>query len=135
VFQAGPSEGRWYVAVERLADSAAADSITSIHGLRILMAYLLAENGPDMGIRYPVEVDELTIGRHPNCQISVKDSGRVSRTHAQIIRQGDAYFLKDLLSRNGTSLNRQPISDQLHPLNDGDLIGICDLEFRMAPSC
>ena len=94
------------------------------------MAYLLAENGPDAGTRYPVESDELTIGRHPNCQISVKDSGRVSRTHAQIVRQGDAYFLKDLLSRNGTFLNKQLINDQLHLLNDGDLIGICELEFR-----
>jgi len=94
------------------------------------MAYLVAENGPDMGTRYPLEFDELTIGRHPNCQIPVNDSGRVSRIHAQIIRQGDAYFVKDLLSRNGTFLNKQPISDQLHPLNDGDLIGICDLEFR-----
>ena len=93
------------------------------------MAYLLAVNGPDMGVCYPVESD-LTIGRHPNCQIPVKDSGRVSRTHAQIVRQGDSYFLKDLLSRNGTFLNKEQINDQLHPLNDGDLIGICDLEFR-----
>lgn len=94
------------------------------------MAYLLAENGPDAGTRYPLDSDELTIGRHPNCQISVKDSGRVSRTHAQIVRQGEVYFLKDLRSRNGTLLNKQPINDQLQLLNDGDLIGICELEFR-----
>lgn len=94
------------------------------------MAYLLAENGPDMGTRYPMEVDEITIGRHPNCQIPVKDAGRVSRNHAQIIRQGDAYFIKDLLSRNGTYLNDQQLSNQMHPLKDGDRIRICDLEFR-----
>ena len=94
------------------------------------MAYLLAENGPDMGTRYPIESDETTIGRHPNCQIPVKDAGRVSRNHAQIIRQGDAYFIKDLLSRNGTFLNDEQISDQSHPLKDGDRIRICDLEFR-----
>ena len=94
------------------------------------MAYLEAENGPDMGTRYPLVVDEVTIGRHPNCQIPVKDSGRVSRNHAQIVRQGDAFFVKDLLSRNGTYLNDEQINDQLHPLNDGDRIRICELEFR-----
>lgn len=93
-------------------------------------AYLVAENGPDMGALYPLDVDEVTIGRHPNCQIPVKDSGKVSRTHAQIIRQGDGYFVKDLLSRNFTYLNDERLDDQLHSLRDGDRIRICDLEYR-----
>jgi len=96
----------------------------------ILMAYLVAENGPDAGTRFSVEADELTIGRHPDCQIPVRDSGRVSRHHAQIIRQGQSYFVKDLRSRNKTYLNDEPIDDTLHPLKDGDRIRICELECR-----
>ena len=85
---------------------------------------------PIWGLDIRWKSTRLTIGRHPDCQIPVKDSGRVSRNHAQIIRQGDAYFIKDLLSRNGTYLNDEQIGDQLHPLKDGDRIRICDLEFR-----
>jgi len=94
------------------------------------MAYLVAENGPDVGTRYPVEVDELTIGRHPDCQVPVRDSGRVSRYHAQIVRQGESYLIKDLGSRNHTYLNDEQIDETLHPLKDGDRIRICELEFR-----
>lgn len=94
------------------------------------MAYLVAENGPDLGMRYSLEIDEVTIGRHPDCQIPVKDSGRVSRYHAKIVRQGDAYFVKDLNSRNHTYLNDEQIDDTLHPLKDGDRLRICDMEFR-----
>jgi len=94
------------------------------------MAYLVAENGPDVGTRYAVEGDELTIGRHPDCQIPVRDSGRVSRYHAQIIRQGESYFIKDLGSRNHTYLNDEQIDETLQPLKDGDRIRICELEFR-----
>ena len=94
------------------------------------MTYLVVESGPGLGNRYAVETDELTIGRHPDCQIAVRESVRVSRYHAQIIRRGDNYFVRDLLSRNHTYLNDQRIDDTLHPLKDGDRIRICELEFR-----
>jgi serine phosphatase RsbU (regulator of sigma subunit)/pSer/pThr/pTyr-binding forkhead associated (FHA) protein len=93
------------------------------------MAYLLLTNDPEVGKRYSLEADEVTIGRHPDCEISVMDSGRVSRRHAKIIRDGTVYFLQDLGSRNGTFLNGKRVDDQLHALNDGDHLRVCDLEF------
>jgi len=81
-----------------------------------------------------LEADEVTIGRHPNCQISLKHSERVSRTHAQIVRQGGEFFLKDLFSRNKTYLNEQVVDDQLHPLRDGDRIRICEQEYSFRVS-
>jgi serine phosphatase RsbU (regulator of sigma subunit)/pSer/pThr/pTyr-binding forkhead associated (FHA) protein len=93
------------------------------------MAYLVLQNDPEVGKRYPLDADEVTIGRHPDCEIAVMDSGRVSRRHAQIVRRGDAHYIKDLGSRNGTFLNGRKIDDQLHRLKDGDRIKVCDLDF------
>jgi hypothetical protein len=70
-----------------------------------------------------------TIGRLPECQITIADKG-ASRRHAQIRRSGDRYTLTDLGSTNGTRLNSQTI--QSHELSDGDriTIGTTLLEFR-----
>jgi serine phosphatase RsbU (regulator of sigma subunit) len=93
------------------------------------MAHLDSLNGPDAGKRYPLENDEATIGRHPECEVSIADSGRVSRRHAQLIRKGDLWYLKDLGSRNGTFLNGDRIGEELHELKDGDRLRVCDIEF------
>ena len=94
------------------------------------MPYLLAENGPDAGQRFTLDEDETTIGRHPNCQIVLTEAGRVSRFHAQILHEGDRYYVKDLNSRNGTFLNDKRIAPQEKiPLKNGDRLGICDMRF------
>jgi len=73
--------------------------------------------------------ETMTIGRLPECQISITDKG-ASRRHAQIRRSGDNYTLTDLGSTNGTRLNGQTI--QSRELTDGDriTIGTTLLEFR-----
>jgi phosphoserine phosphatase RsbU/P len=93
------------------------------------MAYLIVENGPEPGTRYDLTGEQATIGRHPDCEIALKESGRISRYHAQIQRKGEEYTVKDLRSRNGTLLNGKPISDQPHPLRDGDRVSVCDASF------
>jgi pSer/pThr/pTyr-binding forkhead associated (FHA) protein len=73
--------------------------------------------------------DLTVIGRSPECHI-VLDPNGVSRRHAEIRRQGDAYFLADLRSRNLTKVNNlrvEPGRD--HRLRPGDRINICDVEF------
>ena len=51
------------------------------------------------------------------------DEGGVSRRHAQIIRQGDDYYLEDLESMNHTFVNRKKLAaGDRHLLAEGDTI-------------
>ena len=71
----------------------------------------------------------ITIGRLPECQVTINDKG-ASRRHAQIRHANGTYVLTDLGSTNGTRLNGQTI--QTRELADGDriTIGTTTLEFR-----
>ena len=91
------------------------------------MAYVRTVNGPDVGNRYELSGATAIIGRHPDCEIALPNAGRVSRHHAQILREGDAYDLKDLGSRNGTYLNDVKIDERTYPLRNGDRIMVCDV--------
>jgi membrane-bound lytic murein transglycosylase D len=49
-----------------------------------------------------------TVGRHPNCDISIKD-GVVSRRHAGIVWENGDWWIQDLNSANGVFVNGQRI--------------------------
>lgn len=76
-----------------------------------------------------IELDRFpfTLGRNETCDYQIA-STRVSREHAEISRQGDAFRVRDLQSTNGTFLNGQRITGEA-PLRDGDLLVIADVEF------
>ena len=63
----------------------------------------------------------IKIGRASECEIQLPSSG-VSRKHALISREGNAYFIEDLGSTNSVLLNREKI--QRAPLQHGDRIAI-----------
>lgn len=72
------------------------------------------------------------MGRHPSCHVSI-DSGMVSRFHAQIIRQGDEYFIEDLKAANKTFVNGQQVGDgEIYPtpLQDGDRLKLGPVKLR-----
>lgn len=48
------------------------------------------------------------IGRDSSCDLVLVDP-RVSQIHARVQRQGPTWMLEDLASRNGTSLNGEPV--------------------------
>jgi FHA domain-containing protein len=83
------------------------------------------------GSRIAIGEDPVTIGRSPESVIKLTDS-TVSRNHAQIVRDGDAWFLHDKGSSNGTKVNGTAIAD--HMLEDGDEIkvGAVTLRFEMS---
>lgn len=68
------------------------------------MAFLQIRSGPRAGERVSLTKEKVVIGRHPACDI-VLDTSAVSRQHATIVLETDTYFLEDLSSRNGTTLN------------------------------
>ena len=64
----------------------------------------------------------LTIGRAPTNRIVLRDD-LCSRNHCEVFRSGEEWIVRDLKSRNGTLLDRQPVVGDA-PLTDGDRIRI-----------
>lgn len=91
---------------------------------------LRSQFGDDEVQRRPVRPLPFTIGRAPGLALELP-SAHVSKRHAEIYSDGVALRLRDLGSRNGTFLNRLPISDGA--LHEGDLIGIGNYEFAIVP--
>ena len=81
--------------------------------------------------RYPLAGGTATVGRGADCQIIVDDPN-VSRRHAEIRADGDAYVLDDLGSTNGTRVNGVVVDKQR--LADGDEIAIGNQKFRFEAS-
>ena len=57
---------------------------------------------------YDLDQNETVLGRHPDCGIQLQ-SNMVSRRHASVRRDGNAFFIEDLGSGNGTVLNGKPV--------------------------
>ena len=72
------------------------------------------------------------VGRDRDCSVRI-DSPTLSRRHARIIVDGIDATLEDLGSKNGTYLNRRPVT-QAVALNDGDRIqvGSVEMTYRIA---
>jgi EAL domain-containing protein (putative c-di-GMP-specific phosphodiesterase class I) len=67
-----------------------------------------------------------TVGRNESCDYQILSS-RVSREHAEFVREGGILRVRDLKSTNGTFVNGQRIEE--HRLTDGDLVVIADVHF------
>jgi pSer/pThr/pTyr-binding forkhead associated (FHA) protein len=82
--------------------------------------------------RTPVQPLPFRVGRAPGLQL-VLSSAHVSKLHAEIYSDGLSLRVRDLGSRNGTFLNREPVSEA--PLHEGDVLHFGDFEFRVARDC
>ncbi|AGA27806.1 SpoIIE family protein phosphatase [Singulisphaera acidiphila] len=93
------------------------------------MAILKRVTGHPAGQIIELKGDVTVIGRSPECHI-VLDPNGVSRRHAEVRRVGEKFFLADLHSRNLTKVNNSRVEPgKDHPLQPGDRINICDVEF------
>lgn len=63
---------------------------------------------PTPGGLHVLDKDEFIVGRAPEVDLSIDDPG-LSRAHARFIRHGNSYFVEDLKSTNGTSVNGERI--------------------------
>ena len=71
----------------------------------------------DNWVRYDLQEDETLIGRHPDCHIQLSASV-VSGRHARLTKDGDTFWLEDLASRNGTTLNGLPVEGRVRVDNN-----------------
>ena len=84
--------------------------------------------GPDLGHRYEMGGDEITIGRDIENQVTL-DLDNVSRRHARLAQRDGKVFVSDLGSTNGTFLNDQEVKGEL-PLRSGDLLKVGGAIFK-----
>src|SRR5262245_10090138 len=79
--------------------------------------HLATANGEPKAI--PVESPRFTIGRGAENSLCLPATV-ISRSHAEVIRVGSDYLLRDLGSTNGSFVNGARITEQM--LNDGDVL-------------
>jgi pSer/pThr/pTyr-binding forkhead associated (FHA) protein len=77
-------------------------------------------SGPVVGKVYPLEAQEISIGRENTNMITINDA-QISRRHARMELRGSAYVIQDLGSTNGTFVNGTRISG-MQVLNLGDTV-------------
>lgn len=80
--------------------------------------------------QFEITVDHFIIGRGPAGTNFVIDQLEVSRYHAEVLKIGSQYCIKDLGSKNGSFLNDIPlVSYKLYEMKEGDVIKIVAHEF------
>jgi len=75
----------------------------------------------------------IVLGRDPLCDLTLR-AGGVSRQHAEIEHTGDAFVLRDLDSRNGTSLAGLPLAGRV-PLGVAGQLALgdeCAIDYEIA---
>jgi pSer/pThr/pTyr-binding forkhead associated (FHA) protein len=82
---------------------------------------LVVKRGPNAGSRFVLEHAKTEAGRHPESDIFLDDI-TVSRRHAEFVRQGSTYLVRDAGSLNGTYVNRERIDEGT--LHNGDEVQI-----------
>ena len=70
-----------------------------------------------------------SFGRAPTNSIMLPETFASSR-HALLIQRGSQWWLEDLQSRNGTTLNGQPMEEAV-VVSTGDIIGIGNIQLRL----
>jgi pSer/pThr/pTyr-binding forkhead associated (FHA) protein len=114
-----------------LEDSATADELAAITALPTGSALLIVRRGPTVGARFLLDSDVTVAGRHPDADIFLDDV-TVSRRHAEIVRDGKVFSVRDLDSLNGTYLEGARTAGGL--LQDGSEIQIGKYRMTFYPS-
>ena len=95
-------------------------------------ALLIVRRGPNAGARFLLDTDVTTVGRHPDADIFLDDV-TVSRKHAEFVREGDSFVVRDIGSLNGTYVNRGRIDAATLVTGDEVQIGKFRLTFHASP--
>src|SRR5690606_8191917 len=100
------------------------------HPLRHTGYRLLVLTGELRGREVDVLSDSVSIGKSRSCDEVLPDDS-VSRLHAEITREGDAYRFRERGSTNGTFIGGARVQDAF--LKPGDVLGIGKVQLRFMP--
>lgn len=81
---------------------------------------LVMRSGPTVGKAYPLDKNEMFLGRDLSNDIVINDP-EISRRHSRLFVQGNSYIIEDLGSTNGTFVNGQRLMGP-NVLRPGDVI-------------
>ena len=86
-------------------------------------ALVVRSGGGRAGETFFPSGERTLIGRSPDCDVFLDDV-TVSRKHAELVRDGDRFTIKDLGSLNGTFVNRRRIEADETQIEDDDELQI-----------
>ena len=84
----------------------------------------------ETGKPFPITKSVLLIGRHPDCDLVLKNSPKVSRKHCCVVVVNDQLFVRDLGSMNGIRVNGNKVKESA-PLIIGDTLAVGNIEFQI----
>ena len=82
-------------------------------------AVLIIRSGASAGRELPLEKEATTLGK-PGVQL------------AAILRRPDGYFLQHIEGEHPTTINGQPLGADPHPLSQGDMIGMANIQLEFS---
>src|SRR3712207_5546810 len=94
-------------------------------------ALLIMQRGPSAGARFLLDAQRTVAGRSVDADIFLDDV-TVSRRHAEFVREGDDFLVRDIGSLNGTYVNRNRIDSAV--LRSGDEVQIGKYRMTFHPS-
>ena len=110
-------------------DEASEEGESLLTSLGITGPALVVRSGGGMaGQTFQPADDRTLVGRSPECHIFLDDV-TVSRRHAEIVRDGDNFTIRDLGSLNGTYVNRKRIESVVLQNDDEVQVGKYRLTF------
>jgi pSer/pThr/pTyr-binding forkhead associated (FHA) protein len=83
--------------------------------------------GAQVGKQFPLPLHEVIVGRDKSCAVQV-DVDSVSRRHARIYFNGDAWIVEDLDSTNGCFVNDMLVARSA--LHDSDFLKVGRVIFK-----
>ena len=95
------------------------------------VAWLIVEQGPEPGRRWPVTLGETSLGRSSASNAIVVPSRTASRRHAVIRADAGGLIYYDIQPTNPTLINGRQIVGS-HELREGDRIRIGDVIMRFS---
>jgi hypothetical protein len=110
------------------AEEAAAVAALPRHSALLVVQY----GSGAVGERFLLDTDRAVAGRSANADIFLDDV-TVSRKHAEFVREGDRFVVRDIGSLNGTYVNRVRIDAATLTTGDEVQIGKFRMSFHASP--
>lgn len=108
-----------------------ADEVAAVNALPPTSALLVMQRGPSAGARFLLDAERTVAGRSTEADIFLDDV-TVSRKHAEFVRDGHSFVVRDIGSLNGTYVNRTRIDQAV--LRPGDEVQIGKYRMTFHPS-